>query len=64
MHDFSIDRSWLDAVVREAVKQALETVMELEHEVFLAGAPAGAQGAGWPLPHRSVRSLPTPDGGP
>lgn len=36
MHDFSIDRSWLDAVVREAVKQALETVMELEREVFLA----------------------------
>ena len=36
MHEFSIDRSWLDEVVREAVKQALETVMELEREVFLA----------------------------
>ena len=36
MHEFSMDRSWLDEVVREAVKQALETVMELEREVFLA----------------------------
>jgi len=37
MHDFGMDRSWLDEVVREAVKQALEMVMELEREVFLAG---------------------------
>ncbi|MBT9258248.1 MAG: hypothetical protein KM310_00620 [Clostridiales bacterium] len=36
MHEFIVDPRRLNKVVREAVCQALEAVMEAEHEVFLA----------------------------
>lgn len=36
MHESKVGKSWFDKVIREAVKQALEAVMETEHEAFLA----------------------------
>ncbi len=55
MHESKVGKSWLDEVIREAVRQALEVAMETEREAFLAeqggeertlpvrpGHPAGA----------------------
>ena len=36
MHEFRAGQGWLDEVIREAVKQTLEAVMEGEREAFLA----------------------------
>ena len=36
MHESKVGKSWLDEVIREAVRQALEAVMETEREAFLA----------------------------
>lgn len=36
MHESKVGQSWLDEVIREAVKQVLEAVMETEREAFLA----------------------------
>ncbi len=35
MHESEVGKSWLDEVIREAVSQALEVVMETEREAFL-----------------------------
>ena len=36
MHESKVGKSWLDEVIREAIRQALEAVMETEREAFLA----------------------------
>ena len=35
MHESKVGNSWLDEVIREAVRRALEGVMETEREAFL-----------------------------